>query len=132
MNDKDVKLIELEKEFREKVVSELKTIRFGQSDLERCVEKLDKKLDLNIQKIEFELSNIKKLDESQNQMLDEHMKRSDMLEQLVVQNKEETCARLEALEEPKKTLVIVRNWIIGLGALSGAIYATMRLLGYIN
>ncbi len=126
----DKKLRELEKEFRETVVSELRHIKVNQSSLETCLEKLDKKLDLNIQKVEYELKSINQLDETQNKLLDEHMKRSDSLENLYQTVKKEHEVRLRKLEEPRRLLLLVRNISLGIGGILGAVYTVGKIIGW--
>jgi hypothetical protein len=75
--------------------------------------------------------------------LEEHIRRTDILEDRFGQFEEaqrqhmaaddqghrDLAARLEILEEPRKVLKWVRNAIIAVGTLAGAIYAIMKLLG---
>ena len=77
MRDDSVKLLQLEKEFREAVMSELSRIKINQDDLsdEVCG---------RIYEIKKEIVRIHNLDENQNRMLDEHIKRSKYLEDLVI------------------------------------------------
>lgn len=64
--------------------------------------KLDKKLDLDIQAINFQLKSINKLDDHQNQLIDEHIEGVNTLKNMYALLKEEHDSRLKALEEPKK------------------------------
>lgn len=129
MTEDDKKIRELEKEFRSIVVSELREIKNGQSDLESCVEKLDKKLDLNIQKLEYELQNVSKLDESQNRMLDEHMKRSDTLEKMLLMFRKEMSARIEALEQPYDFIKYLGKVAAWSSAILGLVIVILKILG---
>ena len=88
-----------------------------QTEVTKCVNKLDKKLDLNIQKTEYELSAIRKLDEQQNKLLEEHMRRTELAE-----------LRLDTLEQPRKVIYFITKLIIGLGSIAGAVYAISRFL----
>ena len=76
MSDDKSKLLQLEKEFREAIMSELKGIKSNQDDLNDKVSK-------SISEIKHEIVRIHNLDENQNRMLDEHIKRSEYLEELV-------------------------------------------------
>lgn len=95
-------------------------------DTSQCVSKLDKKLDLSIQHLEFEIKKINELDNEQNSLLSEHMKRSDTLEKLYIQLKKETDNRLEQVEQPKKWLNFTTRVIITLGALAAAILSILK------
>ncbi|CAB4125190.1 hypothetical protein UFOVP53_77 [uncultured Caudovirales phage] len=73
------------------------------------------------------LSNIEHNSALQNQHLAEHMRRTNILEQLHRDN----STRIQKLEEPKIVLNTLKKWFIGLGAIAGAIVAIMKLLGKI-
>lgn len=69
----DLKVLDLEKEFRKTVIEELKNIRISQDSLEECVDTLDKRVELHIQKTEYELASLNKMDQKQNELLAEHI-----------------------------------------------------------
>lgn len=81
----------------------------------QCMQKLDKKLDLHIQKMTYELSNINELDQQQNALLDEHIKRTTLAEK-----------RLDTLEEPRKYIRTTAKIVMTIGAVAGAVYSIMR------
>lgn len=84
----------------------------------QCMQKLDKKLDLHIQKMTYELANINELDQQQNALLDEHIKRTTIAER-----------RLDALEEPRKYIKTTMKVLLTIGGVTGAIYSIMRFFG---
>lgn len=82
---------------------------------------------LNLMKAETSerLSNIETLDEIQNRQLEEHIRRTNILEKLHRDNE----TRINKLEEPRKAIKTVSKWIGCLGAVAGAIYGIIRLFG---
>lgn len=73
------------------------------------------------------LTDIEKQDIVQNQQLTEHIRRTNILEQLHRDN----ATRIEKLEEPSKTMSTIKKWFIGLGALAGALAGILKLMGII-
>lgn len=92
---------------------------------------LDKKLDLHIQKTEYELQKINSLDEEQNEQLALHIEGVKTLKALYENHREESHRRLDALEEPRKVLATIKRWLIGVGALAGAVVAILKFFEYI-
>lgn len=90
-------------------------------ETQECIAKLDKKLDLNIQEVKHEITLINLLDERQNQMLEEHIKRTEISEK-----------RLDLLEEEHRFKTKVKNYVLGLGALAGAVYAIITLINLLR
>jgi len=129
MKNDEKKLRELEKEFRDTVVDELKVIKLSQTNLKSSVDELDKKIDLNIQKIEFEIENIKTLDIFQNGMLEEHMRRSVALEELHRSLEKQYDARMKLLEAPRSAISLLEKWILRLGGIVAAGYAVLKAFG---
>lgn len=103
---------------------------------------MDKKMDLHIQETKFELASIKRLDEIQNAILQEHHDRSvqlkrdnelreaslrkEMQDGVAAQNK-----RLEKLEAPGKWWALTKRWaLIGSSISTAAIalYEAMKAL----
>lgn len=56
--------------------------------------------------------------------LAEHMRRTDVLEQLHRDNQ----TRIQKLEEPSKALLMLIKWITTAGAVAGAIYAISKVI----
>lgn len=56
--------------------------------------------------------------------LAEHMRRTDVLEQLHRDNQE----RIQRLEEPKKAISMLIKWTITAGSVAGAVFAISRFL----
>jgi hypothetical protein len=70
------------------------------------------------------LSKIEALDEIQNLHLSEHMRRTDVLEKLHRDNQ----FRIENLEKPAAAFKTISKWIVGVGALAGAIATVIKLI----
>lgn len=89
-----------------------------------CVNKLDKKLDLSIQKVEFEIKEINKLDQRQNESLERHIAGVKGNTELIQQHRKEWDRRLQELEDSKIWKKMTWKKIV---ALSGGItlFATM-------
>ena len=101
-----------------------------------CVRKLDKKVDLHIQKTELELEHIRELDQKQNQLLDEHAARSDRLEKdnalrerALNQKFEERFQNIEKPREWAKTTARVFFWI---ASSAGATYGLFEFFEWIK
>ena len=92
----------------------------------QCIAKLDKKMDLNIQKLQMEVQAINILDEQQNKQLEIHIAASDYLKKLYEEQKVTSERRFEKLEEPGKVLKFFKRSLIGLGAMAGAIYGIVK------
>jgi hypothetical protein len=87
--------------------------------------RIDKKQD----QLQAELVDLK-VDSARNtQSLILHMKRSDLLEDLVQHQKEETDKRLDSLELIPKSFNLWVKIIAGLSVVTGAIYTLFKFLG---
>lgn len=68
----------------------------------------------------------------QNSQLQEHMRRTEILEDLHVSNEGKigvNSHRIEKLEEPRKVIGVLKKWVLGVGGVAGAAVAIARLLG---
>lgn len=104
-------------------------------DTQRCVMGLDKKVDLHIQKTEFELQSIKDLDAQQNEILAQHHKRSDELakdnylrEVALRKDLSGLGGRVSKLEEPRKWLQGLWSVLLWIFALAGGLEALLTAL----
>lgn len=70
------------------------------------------------------LSQIESNSAMQNQHLAEHMRRTDLLEQLHVENQQ----RIERLERPKIVISTLIKWFLTVGSVAGAVVAIAKLL----
>jgi uncharacterized protein (UPF0335 family) len=77
--------------------------------------------------IQERLVEIEKLDAIQNHQLAEHIRRTELLEELHKEN----VSRIEKLEEPRKTLSTLSKWLIGIGTVAGALAGILKLIGII-
>lgn len=107
----------------------LKLDREEANEFRKEVREAHRETQEKLQKIESEtsdrLSKIESLDEVQNQQLAEHIRRTEILEDLHRDN----VVRINKLEEPSKVFKIVKKWFLGLGAVAGAAVAIAKLLG---
>lgn len=81
---------------------------------------------------EERLTKIEALDEVQNQQLAEHIRRTEVLEALHMSNEGKIGVhenRITKLEEPGKALSLVKKWILGTGAVAGALVAIAKFMG---
>jgi hypothetical protein len=110
----------------------IKQILEKTEETRECVQQLDKKVDLHIQKTELELAQIAKLDSQQNALLDDHAKRSDRLER-DNQLREETLrrefnVRFEAIEKPREWLKTTSKVFFWIGSAAGALYGAYEFI----
>jgi len=111
-------------QFRELVTEELKKISSKQDQNNKDLNKIDRKLDLHTQKMEYEIEKIQDLDMRQNASLDEHMKRSDALEKNLNIYQNESNKRISKIEIPTKILAYVG---IPLGVLTTVLGILIKL-----
>lgn len=108
-------------------------------DTRDCISKLDKKIDLHIQKTELEFQQIRKLDEHQNKILEEHSNRSLQLERDNNLREEslrkdmetaddELGDRLEKLEKPREWLKTTFRIFFWIASAAGAIYGLYQFM----
>lgn len=103
----------------------LREHRADTAEFQREVRDSHKKSDERLAKLEAQ-------GEVQNQQLAEHMRRTEVLEDLHMSNEAKIGVnrqRIEKLEEPKKALSLLKKWIIGTGAVSGALVAIAKFIG---
>lgn len=81
-------------------------------------------LQLIKEKIDANHDHIKDRLESIDDNLAEHMRRTDVLEQLHKENEK----RIQTLEQPSKTISMLVKWIVTAGSVFGAIYAIQRFI----
>lgn len=99
----------------------LKTDREESSEFRKEVRESNKEIQERLTRIEV-------LDEVQNEQLAEHIRRTNLLEELHKQNEQ----RISLLEEPSKVKKMLKNWLIGIGAIAGAIASILGLLKYLG
>lgn len=105
----------------------LKDHRDDFSEFSKEVREAQRATDEKLAKIQVDtsekLAKIEALDEVQNQQLAEHIRRTDILEKLHVDNQK----RIERLEKPAETIKTVGKWIAGLVAFATGIAAIVKL-----
>lgn len=92
------------------------------------ISKLDKKMELHVQKTDYELENIHRTDEAQNEILKEHVEGVNTLKKIQETYKEKTDKRLNKIERPFVWLKDTWKLLIALGTASAAIYAAIKWL----
>ena len=116
-SDDDSKYLDLLKEISKEVKETRDSISF-----------LDKKIDLNIQRTEYELKAINKLDEHQNELLAEHIAGVNTLKGIFESTQKVNEARLEKLETPGMVLKGVLKGLGVAGAIGTAIAGILKLI----
>jgi len=119
-SDDDSKYLDLLKEISKEVKETRDSISF-----------LDKKIDLNIQRTEYELKAINKLDEHQNELLAEHIAGVNTLKGIFESTQKVNEARLEKLETPGMVLKGVLKGLGVAGAIGTAIAGILKLISVI-
>ena len=97
-------------------------------ETQKTVVALDKKLDLHIQKTEYELKEINKLDQIQNEQLALHIQGVDTLKKLYESHEKADVERFASLEAPSKWLKFTAKLVMGLGAIAGSVMAIAKFL----
>ena len=107
----------------------LKQDREEAAGFRKEVRESHQRTDEKLQKIETEtserLSKIEALDQVQNTQLAEHIRRTDILEDLHRDNEQ----RIIKLEEPAKVMSTLKKWVIGAGAVAAAVAAISKFIG---
>lgn len=113
----------------------LNIIKDKQDEGTKVVLELDKKLDLHIQKTEIELSSINKLDQEQNKLLENHIKRTALLEKSLEEHKfdnfktfKDFSDKIVESSKPLEFLKLLSKLVLLIGGLSGSLYALYRIL----
>lgn len=103
----------------------LKADREEASDFRREVRESHKDTGNRLTKLEAQ-------GEVQNQQLADHMRRTEILEDLHVSNEGKigvNSTRIEKLEEPAKVMSVLKKWLIGAGAIAAAIVGISKFFG---
>jgi len=99
-------------------------------ETQQSIFSIDKKLDLHIQKTEYELRGINDQDAIQNKLLDQHIEGVNTLKEIFQQHEKNDVERFQKLEEPRK----FSKWAVGvlltLGSVVGSIAAIGKHLGW--
>lgn len=107
--------------------------RDSRAEMTKAFSDMDKKVELHIQKTEYELKGIHQQDAIQNQLLDQHIEGVNTLKKMFELHEKNDVERFGNLEEPRKfvrTAVKVVLWLGALGtAVAGIIEVMSRLKG---
>ena len=118
----------LEKQYKQLVVDELRKIADLQDKTTNSLVKLDKKMDLHIQKTEYELKAINSLDEQQNKLIDQHIEGVRGVKDLVEVHNKAYEQRFHALETPELAKKWLRNQWTTIGSLCAAVGSIVALI----
>lgn len=110
------------------IVEMLKQISESQLEAKEAVYQLDKKVDLHIQKTEYELEKINRLDDIQNQLLDQHIAGVNTLKKWCDQHEEANRLSFEKLEEPRKWIAMTTKIVLTTGAITTALLGLYELI----
>lgn len=105
------------------VLEELRKISRKQDTIDDRTAELDKKLDLHVQKTDFQFKRLSELDEQQNRLIDQHIEGVQTLKKIVEQNKESAEARIKELEKPTAFLQTAWGLLLKLGLFAGTVAA---------
>lgn len=109
----------------------VKSEREESAEFRKEMRETNKKLEEKLTKIEIEtndrLSKIEALDNIQNKQLEEHIRRTEILEDLHKDNEK----RIETLEAPATALSLIGTWIGWVSMVGGAVYGLLKFLGLI-
>jgi len=97
------------------------------AETQKCINKLDKKLDLHIQEFKFELKNLKEEDQVQNKLLKEHMAGVNTLKDMRSDDLKAADERFSKLEENKKFLKKLKSILIGVGAVAATLVGIAKV-----
>lgn len=110
-------------------------------ETQKCVNSLDKKVDLHIQETKFELKAISETNERQNKGLDEHqqrsteIKRDNELREAKLRHEIFGATGLEPrvskLEEPKKVRNLLAKWAVLGAKVVGGVLAMFKIIDLI-
>lgn len=127
------------KTHEELVLEALQDLKTDSKETRSCVDKLDKKLDLHIQKTEYELKSINELDQKQNESLAQHIEGVRSVKKLIQQHEEkddkmftEFMNRFEKIEAPSNFKIWWDFSLKGVGvtaSIAGLAWLLMRIFG---
>lgn len=89
---------------------------------------LDKKLDLHIQKTEYELKRINELDDVQNRLLDQHIEGVNTLKKMYEAHEADDLERFQKLEAPRRWAQFTVKVFITVGSIAAAVAGIAKLL----
>ena len=118
------------------IIETMKEVLEEARETRGCVQQLDKKMDLHIQKTELEFEHIRELDAKQNLLLEEHSTRSDRLEKDNKLREEairlEFGERFEDIEAPRKWLTTTLKVGFWVASGAGAIYGLYEFYEFVS
>lgn len=130
-----IRHIEEDKLSNDKHIELLSKISEQVHETQKCISKLDKKVDLSIQSLQYEIKAINELDKIQNAELKRHIEgvqgnrgSIDDIKKLVLSHKNEWDSRILDLEAPKKAKKLAKGWVIDLGKVAVAVVAIWKML----
>lgn len=105
----------------------LKRIESKSDCMSQSLATFDKKLDLHIQKTEYELRRINEMDEIQNKLLDQHIEGVNTLKKMHEAHEKIDLERFDRLESPRKWFKDSAKVLIAIGTFAGAVAGFLKL-----
>lgn len=99
-------------------------------ETQRSMLHLDKKQDLFIQKMEYELDKINSQDKIQNALLDKHIEGVNTLKAMHLDHVKSTSDRFEKVEAPSKWFSLTSKGLVRLGAIATGIAGIVALFSH--
>lgn len=93
---------------------------------------LDKKVDLHIQKTEYELKSIHAQDARQNELLDQHIAGVNTLKAIHDEHVKENNIRFSKIEEPRKIIKGITKLVVWLGGIGTAVVAILEMIRFLK
>ena len=128
LSDSFVKHLEDDRDDSTKHLELLGKISEQVFETQSCINKLDKKVDLSIQTLQYEIKAINELDRIQNAELERHIAGVKGVTDLVQSHRDEWSTRIETLEAPIKAKKMMVTWVIGSGKLAVAVLAVWKII----
>jgi len=102
--------------------------REHRSETSKSFSELDKKVDLHIQKTEYELKAINEQDEIQNRLLDQHIEGVNTLKMIHEEHVKENNLRFSQLEKPREFIKTATRAVLWLGGIGTALIGIVELV----
>lgn len=93
---------------------------------------LDKKVDLHVQRTEYELKSIHEQDAIQNKLLDQHIEGVNTLKRIYDAHDASNNARFSELEKPRQYLKTTTKLLLWLGGIGTAAMGILELVKWLK
>ncbi len=106
--------------------------REHRAETSRSFSDLDKKVDLHIQKTEYELAHIHQQDERQNELLDQHIAGVNTLRKIHEAHVEDNEKRFAKVEEPQRAIKLLTRAILWAGGIGTAATGILEFVKWLK